>query len=1829
MVNAVVKVTTLLLAALPILGAPNLALSTSLLNDNTIVKDALPSNHSVIVAQSITPADGTGTNVTLTGNEFNIDGGTPSTDGANLFHSFWDFDLLAGEVANFLSNPQIRNILGRVVGGQASIIDGLIQVTGGHSNLFLMNPAGIVFGSNASLNVPASFTATTATGIGFAGDNWFNAIGTSNYQNLIGNPTQFAFDLAQPGTLINGGNLAVLPGETLALLGGSAINTGQLTAPGGTIAIVAVPGQHRLRISQPGLLLSLEIDSPRQVDGQMASIRPQDLPLLLTGSAQTVETGLNVSPTGQVQLKESGIHVIAEAGEAIASGTLDVSNFSENSNSQSVNVLGNKVGVFDATINASGINGGTVRIGGGYQGQDSVFNASQTLVSENSKITADALTNGNGGQITVFAEGVTGFYGDISARGGNRGGDGGVVEVSGKELLIFTGFVDAGASEGKPGSLLLDPKDIIIGDSTSPLAQLFNPNTSTSNQFGYSVAAVGSNVVVGDPGDDTLALNAGAAYLFDSSGMSLQEFFSPNPTVNGGFGTAVAGVGSNILVGAPGDMGTGAAYLFNTSGMRLQSFRKPTPVSGDQFGFSVTGVGSNVLVGAPGDDTGGMNAGAAYLFESNGNPLQTFTSLNATTNGQFGYSVAGVGSDILVGAPGENIFVGSIIRTAGAAYLFESNGNPLQRFISPNPTDGGKFGNAVAGVGSNILVGAPGDNSGLGTIGAAYLFNSSGEPLQTFENPNPTNSGKFGTSITAVGSNVLVGAPSDNPGQETTGAAYVFDLESGNLRQTFPNPDTLSNFGNAVTGVGGQIFIGAPGNPDDTGVVYGFASSFTFEDNPNQPVTIDASTITNITRTGTDMVLQANNDITVDRAIITQSGGVGGGLTLQAGRSIFVNADIETANGDLTLVGNDTNAIAQFRDPGQAEIVILPGVTLNSGTGDTTIRLDTGAESGDITLGNIIAGNLIVENKSLGGGVEIPEMTAINLTGNADITTTGGDILSSSTITTAGGEIRFSSQGGTIQVDNALTLTGDTFLSTGIGGGDILFNNQIDGNRNLNLTAGTGNVSFGGAVGSITPMGNIIIESAGNITANNAIAANRFTQTTSATGAINLADLQISGGDVKLSTANNLTTGNITTARGDINLTSETGTVNSDDLNSGGGKVELRASSNLTTQTITSVGGDIQVTSQTGSVNSGDLDSGGGKVGVSANTNLTLGNVTTAGGEINLTSQTGEVSTNNLNSSAATGGDITVNAAISIKTGAIDSSGTEGDGGNVTLDPLNDISVASINAQGGSRGQGGNVDITTQRFFQSTDSFSDRNGTEASISTAGGNGGGAITIRHDGGARNIPFVVGDGSENGTAGAITSGNFTISPNQSFPGSYTLGNIRLITTDPNSPTNPSQPNLSLGIDFSKDFQSILESLTATKDSSTTNSPIIDFGVNEAERRFTLEFQKYLGLQPTPILTLDEIRDRLRNIEAATGIKPAIIYAVFVPETTGNEKELELILVTANQEVIRKRVLGANQTDVLAVGQEFRQEITDGGLGYFDAAQQLYQWLVAPLEPDLQAQGVDNLVFILDAGLRSLPLAALHDGNNFLVQRYSVGLMPSVSLTDTRYVSVKNLPILAMGSSEFPDNPELNQLPAASVEVPLLADTIWQGRGFLNEEFTLDNLKAQRQQIAFGLVHLATHAEFKSGELSNSYIQLWDTKVRLDQVRTLGWNKPPVELLVLSACRTALGDPEAELGFGGFSAKAGVKSVLATLWYVEDWGTLPLMAEFYNQLDEAPIKAEAWRRAQMAMIEGTVRYEDGELILSDKQIALPPTLENLSNPDLSHPYYWAAFTMIGNPW
>jgi CHAT domain-containing protein len=340
----------------------------------------------------------------------------------------------------------------------------------------------------------------------------------------------------------------------------------------------------------------------------------------------------------------------------------------------------------------------------------------------------------------------------------------------------------------------------------------------------------------------------------------------------------------------------------------------------------------------------------------------------------------------------------------------------------------------------------------------------------------------------------------------------------------------------------------------------------------------------------------------------------------------------------------------------------------------------------------------------------------------------------------------------------------------------------------------------------------------------------------------------------------------------------------------------------------------------------------------------------------------------------------------------------------------------------------------------------------------------------------------------------------------------------------------------------------------------------------------------------------------------------------------------MFTAEGEPTRAAVPEANRQALSKQVQEFREAITHPlkrrSNSYLAPAQQLYQWLIAPIEDQLQAAEIDTILFSMDAGLRGLPIAALHDGEQFLVEKYSLSLIPSISLMDARYQSLEGKKVLAMGADTFPD---MNPLPGVSVELNVITQNLWPGTQLFNQDFTRENLQEEREHHGYDIVHLATHADFNPGENNQTYIYFWNDKLPLDDLRDLGLNNPATELLVLSACRTAVGDEIAELGFAGLAVRTGVKSALASLWYVDDTATLGLMTEFYQFLHSAPIKAEALRQAQVAMIHNQLQFSSSQLPGS-KQLSetdLPPELVQLQNANLSHPYFWSGFTMIGSPW
>lgn len=1755
-----------------------------------------------VQAQSITPAaDGTGTIVIQDGNRFNILGNTVSKDGANLFHSFGQFNLEAGKTANFQVSPQIQNILGRITGGNPSLINGLIQVTGGNSNLFLINPAGIVFGQSATLNLPASFTATTATGIGFGNNNWFNAFGNNNYSNLTGTPSSFVFNLSQPGSIINAGNLAVAQGQNLTLLSGNLINTGTLTAPAGNITIAAVPGHNLVRISQPGHLLSLEV-APTTLD---TSINPLDLPALLTGTAGNIDTGLSVSPQG-IQLNASGTIIPNQPGTTIVSGTLNTTG----QTGGNVQVLGNRVGLIGANIEASGTtNGGTVLIGGDYQGKGTVPNATRTYVSPDSQINASALSSGDGGKVIIWADETTGFYGKINANAVS--GNGGFVEISGKDSLLYDGKVDVTSSFGKNGTILFDPANITIVAGTGTNDDQLLP---------------AGQILAGQGG--TANFQIGAQTLESLNGNVLLQATN-NITINPGISLDFTPFGGGITFTADADRNGTGSFIMDQS-------------------QSITTLGRNLTISGANITTGTINT--ALQVGNGGTVSLTTTSPtgNITTRNISTGSADGSGGDIILNTQGGNISTGDLssrtffVGSGGSITLNAANrGNILtgdiESFANVSSQNGGDLNFTANTITTGVINAANGGILDAPTGGAIALNARTNITTGTIQTRN--NSVRFNGPVTLTANQAIC----------LTGPSFVCGNSSGNVsfESTINgNYDLLID-----AGTNGNIFFNnSVGNR-----------------NPLNSLTVNTGNNVllnnNITTNNGNIQLNPRVTFTGNNAELNaQSATISFGNDLQANSSnLSLTANEINFNGGVSSVSGTGNLLLQPSSKTQA--IAINGLLPVAGNFNLTTTKLLAIRNGfsEVTFGRSDGQNAVsvLNNATFRDTIKIQSPLGI-IAVNGSITGSNNSALTLIGATTLNNNISSDSN---ININGNVLLGKDSILNTNSGAGNITINGTINGNQALTLTTATGNINLNNSVGNNQALTNLTTNSRGttklnsnitttnnqtynspvllgsdltlnsrqngNISFKNTLEGNQLLNINTGTGAVQfnntvgknspLTGLEITAGKVNANAFNISQSGLRINATGNVELAD---TLN---VNRGGSTTITSSAGNISTRKIISEGG-VNLTSN------GDINNRGG---------IDTSN-TSNGGKISLTSNNGAVTTSNLNSSGNNdGGNIQINANNSIQAGQINTQGRSGKGGSVSLNTPANLQIDWLNTQGGTTG--GQVNIKTQGFFRATDTFTTALGA-TSIFSSGGNSGGAITINH-GGQGVTPFIVGNELINGTAGAISSRNNPILPVRSLPYTYKQGDIQIISVNkPPAPTSPPVNDLT----NRNPTEAIPNNIPLPNNSSTTP---LEMSVQALDTSVGQEFQQYFGLSQTAGTSLSEARTILESVDMKTGTKPAVIYALFVPasitpapasaqglESTSAElsllravtpqmsDRLELVLITAQGRPIRKS-LNATRAQVIETAKKFRLTVTNvrNATSYLAPAKQMYEWLVAPLEKDLQQLGINNLIYITDTGLRTIPLAALHDGEGFIVQRYSVGIMPSLALTDTRPSDITTSQVLAMGASEFPSN---RPLPAVPIELANITQT-WQGKAFLNQDFTLDNLKLQRQQTGFRIIHLATHAEFLPGQAANSYIELSEGRLAPMQLRSLDWRKPPVDLLVLSACRTAIGDEQVELGFAGVAVQAGVKSVIASLWDVNDEGTLGLMTEFYRQLKGAPIKAEALRQAQLAMINDQVRLERGKLVTTGGTSAIPAQLTRIGDRDFSHPYYWSAFALIGNPW
>ncbi|MBD2254034.1 CHAT domain-containing protein [Nostoc parmelioides] len=268
----------------------------------------------------------------------------------------------------------------------------------------------------------------------------------------------------------------------------------------------------------------------------------------------------------------------------------------------------------------------------------------------------------------------------------------------------------------------------------------------------------------------------------------------------------------------------------------------------------------------------------------------------------------------------------------------------------------------------------------------------------------------------------------------------------------------------------------------------------------------------------------------------------------------------------------------------------------------------------------------------------------------------------------------------------------------------------------------------------------------------------------------------------------------------------------------------------------------------------------------------------------------------------------------------------------------------------------------------------------------------------------------------------------------------------------------------------------------------------------------------------------------------------------------------------------------------------------------SQQVYDWLIRPAEAEQIFKNTKTLVFVLDGKFRNIPMAALFDGQQYLIEKYAVALSPGLQLMAAQSLEQNKIKAIVGGISQ--PRSGFAALPAVESEVKQISQTIPSSM-LLNQKFTSQALAERINSSHADVVHLATHGQFSS-RIEDTFLLTWDGQVNVKDLSELlknrsGDSSKAIELLVLSACDTATGDDRAVLGLAGLAVKSGARSTIATLWPVKDKAAEMLMTRFYGQLRQPKItKAEALRQAQINLIHQT---------------------------DFQDPFFWSGFVLVGN--
>ena len=365
-----------------------------------------------------------------------------------------------------------------------------------------------------------------------------------------------------------------------------------------------------------------------------------------------------------------------------------------------------------------------------------------------------------------------------------------------------------------------------------------------------------------------------------------------------------------------------------------------------------------------------------------------------------------------------------------------------------------------------------------------------------------------------------------------------------------------------------------------------------------------------------------------------------------------------------------------------------------------------------------------------------------------------------------------------------------------------------------------------------------------------------------------------------------------------------------------------------------------------------------------------------------------------------------------------------------------------------------------------------------------------------------------------------------------------------------------------------------------------------------------------------------------------KPAILRLSLNTSADSQNIELDTILIppTGEAKGVRTIVDKGRFNQLIELLYQQTSEAQPMNIEQKDSAsRQLYNILFSNIEQKLKEDKITTLLISLDPELQRIPFAALHNGDQWLGLQYAFSITPSVSLMPRgayQYPAQRNY--LLAGSSRFK---EMSALPYVKQEIEQLK-SITKGETMVDDDFTKKALITKGNSRTTQRIHLATHGEFIPGDPADSKLYLTDGSISMQELRELGLSskESPLELLTLSACRTALGDNRNELGLSGLALMAGAQSAIGNLWYVDDIASSIFFIRFYYWLEKGLPKAEALQQAQREFITNQYQLQGKDLLSPEGTVMI----KNLSighrlqiKEGLSNPYFWAAPVLIGKPW